>query len=185
MKVRPSSFATGVLAPTGVIISSASTDSLTVLACGYRIEIICQIGTLSTILQHFTYNEIQWPTAVRRWHLALRDPKNIHTFVKKWNDTTMQLQLPSNLREPGDWYNRTIWSIFCKHSSCCTRGGQINDSCSPDSIRSLNSWNCCSLSGIHSKIIQLMRFKEIFKESFVPKTSLSLSGEVAHGLDTM
>ena len=95
--------------------------------------------------------------------------ENLHTFVKKWNDTTVQLQLPSNLREPGDWYNRTIWSIFCKHSSCCTRGGQINDSCSPDSIRSLNSWNCCSLSGIHSKIIQLMRFKEIFKEPFIPK----------------
>ena len=26
---------------------------------GYRIEIVYQIGTLSTILQHFTYNEIQ------------------------------------------------------------------------------------------------------------------------------
>ena len=27
------------------------------------------LSTLSTILQHFTHNETQWPTAVRRWHL--------------------------------------------------------------------------------------------------------------------
>ena len=27
----------------------------------------------NTILQHFTYNEIQWPTAASRWQFALRD----------------------------------------------------------------------------------------------------------------
>ena len=26
-----------------------------------------------TILQHFTHNGIQWPTAARRWHFVLRD----------------------------------------------------------------------------------------------------------------
>ena len=41
---------------TGVIISPAQT-------IGYRIEIVYPIGTLSNILQHFTYNEIQSPTA--------------------------------------------------------------------------------------------------------------------------
>ena len=37
---------------------------------GYRIEIVYIYSTLSTILQHFTHNEIQWPTAARRWHFA-------------------------------------------------------------------------------------------------------------------
>ena len=38
-------------------------------ACiGYRIEIV---GTLSIILHHFTYNEIQWSSAAQGWHLEL------------------------------------------------------------------------------------------------------------------
>ena len=35
-----------------IIISPTSTDGLTI---GYRIEIVCRIGTLSTILKHYTY----------------------------------------------------------------------------------------------------------------------------------
>ena len=48
----------------GVIISRASTDGLTVC---YRIEIVYIYNVLSTFLQHFTCNEIQFPTAARRW----------------------------------------------------------------------------------------------------------------------
>jgi hypothetical protein len=31
------------------------------------------LGTLSTVLQHFTHNEIQWPTAAHRCRFVLRD----------------------------------------------------------------------------------------------------------------
>ena len=51
-EVRPSPY-TGV-PKAGVIISPVSTDGVT-NCIGYRIEIVCLISTLSTILQHFTH----------------------------------------------------------------------------------------------------------------------------------
>ena len=36
----------------------------------YRIEIVRQIGTLSTIPLHFTHNESQWPTVARQYHFV-------------------------------------------------------------------------------------------------------------------
>ena len=69
--------------PTPKAISSdlRSTDGLTVLA---RIEIVA-------ILQHFTHNETQWPTAACRCHFALRDV------------SCRQRQTPSHPRVPSEW----------------------------------------------------------------------------------
>ena len=39
----------------------------------YRIEIVCLISTLATILQRCTHNETHWPTAARQCHFALQD----------------------------------------------------------------------------------------------------------------
>jgi hypothetical protein len=40
---------------------------------GYRIVIVCLIGTLSTILQYCTHNETHWPAAACQWHVVLWD----------------------------------------------------------------------------------------------------------------
>ena len=66
------------------------------------IEIVCQIGTLSTILQHFTYNEIQWPTAARRWQFALRDVSRRQSC---------HLSTPSHPRVPPVW-------PYCRQAQC-------------------------------------------------------------------
>ena len=69
---------------------------------GYRIEIVCLIGTLSTILQHFTHNEIQWPTAARRWQFALRDVSCRQSC---------HLSTPSHPRVPPGW-------PYCRQAQC-------------------------------------------------------------------
>ena len=51
--VRPNPYATGVpKSQAGIIISPMSTNGLTI---GYRIDVVCLISTLSTILQHCTH----------------------------------------------------------------------------------------------------------------------------------
>ena len=52
------------------------------------------LGTLSTILQHLTHNETQWPTATRRCRFALHDV----SCRQSWH-----LSTPSHLRVPPEW----------------------------------------------------------------------------------
>ena len=53
-------------------------------------------STLSTIRQHFTHNEIQWPTATGRWHFALRYISHRQSF---------HLLTPSHPPDPPVWPN--------------------------------------------------------------------------------
>ena len=52
------------------------------------------LGTLSTILQHFTHHETQWPTTTRWCHFALRDV----SCGQSWH-----LSTPSHPRVPPEW----------------------------------------------------------------------------------
>ena len=73
---------------------------------GYRIEIVYQIGTLSTILQHFTYNEIQWPIAASRWHFALQEGKvasGVTILLAMKRSRPPDLKSSSNVSLPFSW----------------------------------------------------------------------------------
>ena len=70
----------------------------------------CHVGILSTIPQHFTHNETQWPTAAHRCHFALRDV----SVRQSWHLWT----------RPGYFYWETVlfqttilkWDYFSKFS---------------------------------------------------------------------
>ena len=66
------------------------------------IEIVCLIGKLSTILQYFTRNEIQWPTAASRWYFALRDVSHRQSCY---------LPIPSHPWVPPEW-------PYCQQAQC-------------------------------------------------------------------
>ena len=70
----------------------------------YRIEIVCLIGTLSTILQHFTHTMKQWPTTACRWHFALLD---------------VSCRQSCHLSKPSPPWIPQIWYMFCQTLIWC------------------------------------------------------------------
>ena len=60
------------------------------------------ILALSTILLHFTHNEIQWPTAARRWQFALQDVSRRQSC---------HLSTPNHPRVPPVW-------PYCRQAQC-------------------------------------------------------------------
>ena len=94
---------------------------------GYRIEIVCQIGTLSTILQHFTHTMKQRPTAARRWLFALRDVscrQSCHLSRYIWYPNSWKLREVTKSQkiwklDDDDQTNSLFFGHCLVHSSHC------------------------------------------------------------------
>ena len=76
---------------------------------GYRIEIVYLFGTISTIQQHFTHNENQWPPAARRWHLALWDVSQSKVVIA-WHPQVPWVWPYCRQAQCGHWHSLK-WSI--------------------------------------------------------------------------
>ena len=57
--------------PAPKVVSSQSAIDRWSDCIGHLVGDSCHLGTLSTILQHFTHNETQWPNAARQCHFAV------------------------------------------------------------------------------------------------------------------